>query len=187
MAIKKHPSTAVTRFTRDNNAATSLGLMQNQRIHDEIEKYGNDENFTFVERLLNRSVRKAIKEERLQRIRTFLEGDRAKLELEVKAEVLAVEARLDEWVKFVKVKCQTDFAEFVTGERERLGSWMHERQRNFLALVREKTTTYEEFKNTPAGPVYHRAMIEEIERFFDFLNNICFNLENVINDKLRTS
>ncbi|MEX0966754.1 MAG: hypothetical protein WD077_05915 [Bacteroidia bacterium] len=94
--------------------------------------------------------------------------------------------KYDAALKMIKAEYRSQVASFMMGKLEGLSKDVQNRQYAFIQMVREKHQFLKTMSDIPGTANRYAAQIErEQDRYFDFLEKLMMNFENIIREELK--
>jgi hypothetical protein len=94
--------------------------------------------------------------------------------------------KYDTALKMIKAEYRSQVAVFMMSKLEGLSKDVQNRQYTFIQMVREKNQFLKTMADIPSTADRYALQIErEQDRYFDFLEQLVMNFENIIREELR--
>ena len=94
--------------------------------------------------------------------------------------------KYDAALKMIKAEYRSQVAAFMMSKLEELSKDVQMRQYTFIGMIREKSQFMKTMSDIPLTAERYAVQIErEQDRYFNFLEQLVVNFENIINEELR--
>ena len=174
-----------THVTKQNEFKEVLQHNQ-EEISEKVRGYF-ERKISIIERFRPTEFQAVINDGKLRKAKTELEFDHNLLKLAIRFKLEAIEERYQTWLRVIKVNYREQFYSFVTNKVSLLQQTVFEREQEFFSLMRRRYQLIEENKDMIGMTEVYRQKIErEQERYFEWLEYLMEDFQNIVREKIRS-
>ncbi|QTA90416.1 hypothetical protein [Desulfonema magnum] len=162
-------------------------LQQNQEEISERVRGYFEKRVGILARFRPSELQRVINDGKIKKVKTELEFDHNLLKMSVRFKLEAIEERYQTWLRVIKVNYREQFYSFVTDKVSLLQETMFQREQEFFSLMRKRYQLIENYKEMPSmAEVYQRKIEREQEKYFDWLEYIMEDFQNIVKEKIKS-
>lgn len=186
--------------------AEHLNLVKDQQNKERVEKTDNNfdlmirnaqrvdsrtmellqENKPLLRRIFPNKMDKVIAEMEKNTIQESLQFQLNLYKLNTQFMLEGMREKYDAALKMIKAEYRSQVASFMMSKLEGLSKDVQNRQYTFIGMIREKNQFLKTLGDIPTTAERYAVQIErEQDRYFNFLEQLVINFENIIREELR--
>ena len=161
-------------------------MIRNAQSIDARTKMLMDENKPLLRKIFPNKMDKLIAEMERNTVQESMQFRLNLYKLNTQFMLEGMREKYDAALKMIKAEYRSQVAAFMMSKLEGLSKDVQNRQYTFIQMVREKNQFLKTMADIPSTAQRYAAQIErEQDRYFNFLEQLVINFENIIREELR--
>jgi hypothetical protein len=156
-----------------------------EQISTEVREFARHE-VGLLGRLFPTKMARLFNQQELLNAKTELEFRHRLLQLHVDFQLATLNEKYETWLKVIKVEFRQQFIAFVTQRQQQLRREIDERRKDYVRDDKDRWDFYQQYKELPAGIYYWESIQEETIQYFDWLNKLMSDFQNIVDEKIKS-
>ena len=170
----------------ENEDKSVSSIQENHRQIDNNHQQELGRKWGLVEQLTNRSMFKAVQANRKELFTASAEYKIKFYKTVLDGRLEALSEKTNTGLMMIKAHYRRQVASFMMAKMSDLSQEVKSRQSEFLTMMMEKHDELERLEKYPAlKEPYHKSILEEGERYMNFLDRLVLRFENIVDEQLQ--